>query len=56
MLALLDSVGARHRFIPDTLLIYNSENPTSEWRVTPKRIDETYAYVIGLPDVPEYQP
>jgi len=57
MLALLDSVGPNHRFIPDVLYGYNSENPDSEWRVRAKRIDATYSYIIrDLPPVPIYEP
>lgn len=51
MLPLLEMVGPDHRFIPDVLYIYTSSNPTSEWRERPRRIDETYNRICGLPRV-----
>lgn len=51
MLPLLEMVGPDHRFIDEVLYLYTSTNPTSEWRERPRRIDETYRYIHGLPPV-----
>lgn len=36
-------------FIPETLLIYNSENPLSDWRRQPRQVDTDHEWVLTRP-------
>lgn len=56
MFPLLEMAGPNHRFIPDVLYVYGSENPASEWRIAGSEVDRTYARIFSLPMLPLWQP
>lgn len=57
MFPLLEGTGRNHRFIPDVLYHYNSENPNSEWRVAPSDIDKIVHRVLNvLPTQERFDP
>lgn len=39
MVPCLELAGRRHKLVKDVLLVYNSENDQSEWRIRPRLID-----------------
>ena len=52
MMPLLELAGENYRFIPDVLLMYNSENPASDWRRSASEADRVHHYVLAdLPPV-----
>lgn len=52
MIPLLELAGENYRFIPETLLMYNSENPASDWRRSAREADRVHHYVLAeLPPV-----
>jgi glycosyltransferase involved in cell wall biosynthesis len=60
MFPALELAGGRHEFIRETLYLYNSANPNSEWRVDPKQINRDHDHQLRvrrpkrpLVDVPE---
>lgn len=42
----LELAGDRFKFIPETLLIYNSENPLADWRTRAEQIDADHYHVL----------
>lgn len=52
MIPLLEIAGPNYRFIPDVLLMYNSENPASDWRRSASEADRIHHHVLAnLPPV-----
>jgi glycosyltransferase involved in cell wall biosynthesis len=46
MIPCLEMANGNYKFIPETLYIYNSENPVSDWRVRAKEIHRTHSYIL----------
>lgn len=46
MIPCLEMANGNYRFIPETLYVYNSENPVSDWRVRSKEIHRTHDYIL----------
>jgi glycosyltransferase involved in cell wall biosynthesis len=46
MIPCLELSRGRHRFIDEVLYIYNSENPSSDWRTQPREVDRVHAYIL----------
>jgi hypothetical protein len=49
MFPCLELSQGKHKFIPEVLLCYNSENPRSEWRTTPKQVNEDHGWILSRP-------
>jgi hypothetical protein len=49
----LELVGRRHKVIEETLMLYNSENPNSAWRVDPAGINSCTHDFMGRPPLPQ---
>lgn len=46
MIPCLELSRGRHRFIEEVLYVYNSENPSSDWRTQPREVDRVHAYIL----------
>lgn len=49
MVPSLELCGGRYAFIPDQLYIYSSDNMESEWRKTPKLVNQYHGYIMNMP-------
>lgn len=49
MFPCLELARGRVKFIHDVLLSYNSENPLSEWRKDPKRVNRDHDWILSRP-------
>jgi len=49
MLPCLELAGTRAQFINQTLYVYNSSNPNSEWRRWPDRVNVDHQQIINRP-------
>jgi glycosyltransferase involved in cell wall biosynthesis len=54
MIPVLELAGARAKFIPEVLYVYNSENPRSDWRIRPRQVDTDHDWVLW--HIPRKQP
>lgn len=37
------------KFLPETLVLYNSENPLSDWRLQPNQCDQDHVWILTRP-------
>lgn len=49
MIPCLEMAQGRYRVIRDTLLLYTSDNPQSDWRVQAPRVDAMGQYILSKP-------
>jgi glycosyltransferase involved in cell wall biosynthesis len=49
MIPCLELAGARHKCLQEELLVYNSENNQSEWRIRPRLIDADNDCILRKP-------